>query len=166
MEIGANVSLRVMADALGVTHATLIRHFTSKSALLAEVVEHVRVELLSQLGLLGEPHTGASTATIAQTFWARLADPRERRQFLVMTEIYALAVRDRRRFTGLLESLVYDFVTPIANSLMRDGMPSRRATAVATALLAQIRGLQLDLAATGDHDRVDEAFAVVLESLL
>jgi hypothetical protein len=37
---------------------------------------------------------------------------------------------------------------------------------VAPALLAQIRGLQLDLAATGDRDRVDKAFAITLEALL
>ena len=35
----ADLSLRPMASSLGVTHATLIRHFSSKEALVAALVE-------------------------------------------------------------------------------------------------------------------------------
>ncbi len=50
--------------------------------------------------------------------------------------------------------------------LIRDRVPPDRARVVAIALLAQIRGLQFDLAATGDRERVDRAFGFTLEAFL
>jgi hypothetical protein len=48
---------------------------------------------------------------------------------------------------GGMPSSVHDFIAPIEDMLVRDVVSPSRAP-VATALLAQIRGLQLDLAAT------------------
>lgn len=57
-----HLSLRRMAQALGVTHATLIRHFRSKDRLVNEVIDHIRADFLAGLqhdsGLLD-----AATAT-------------------------------------------------------------------------------------------------------
>lgn len=161
----ADLSLRPLAHALGVTHATVIRHFSSKEALLAEIVEHLRAGLITQMA--GEENLGAaSTAELLRAFWRRLDDPKERRQFLLLAEIYGLALRDRSRYADVIGSTAHAFIAPIEEMLIRDGFPPSRTPAVATALLALIRGLQLDLAATDDRDRVDEAFAITLEALL
>lgn len=161
-----DLSLRPLAQALGVTHATLIRHFTAKEQLLGEVVEHLRSGLLADIVANEALNPTTSTADLLRTFWHRLDDPTERRQFLLLAEIYGLALRDHDRYSHVLESTVHDFIAPIEARLTRDGVPATRSAAVATALLAQIRGLQLDLAATGDRDRVDKAFAITLEALL
>ena len=161
-----DVSLRPMAHALGVTHATLIRHFASKEALLEEIVEHLRSRLLAQMVTDEKLSATMSTAELLRAFWRRLDDPRERRQFVLLADIYGLALRDRNRYASVLESSVREFIAPIEDTLIRDGVPPTRARAVATALLAQIRGLQLDLAATDDRDRVDEAFSTTLDALL
>ena len=155
-----------MAHALGVTHATLIRHFASKEALLEEIVEHLRSRLLAQMVTDEKLSATMSTAELLRAFWRRLDDPRERRQFVLLADIYGLALRDRNRYASVLESSVREFIAPIEDTLIRDGVPPTRARAVATALLAQIRGLQLDLAATDDRDRVDEAFSTTLDALL
>ena len=161
----AELSLRPMARALGVTHATLIRHFGTKEALLAEVVEHLRTELLAQIETDAELSAAQSSVDLLRALWRRFSDPKEQRQFLLLAEIYGLTVRDRGRFGDLLESIVHDFIAPIEERLIQDGWSPDRAPAVATIVLAQIRGLQLDLAATGDRQRVDEAFAVMLDAL-
>jgi AcrR family transcriptional regulator len=161
-----DLSLRPMAHALGVTHATLIRHFDSKESLLAAIVEHLRVRLLAQLADDTEPDKPISTIDLMHVLWRRLADPKERRQFFLMAEIYGFAMRDRSRFAGLLESTVNDFIQPIEDALTCDGFSAPQARVLATALLAQIRGLQLDLAATGDHRRVNSAFAATVDALL
>ncbi|TMM03538.1 MAG: TetR/AcrR family transcriptional regulator [Actinobacteria bacterium] len=160
-----DLSLRPMARALGVTHATLIRHFSSKEALLAEVVEHLRAELLAQIETDPELEATSSVAELLRALWRRFSDPKEQRQFLLLAEIYGQGVRDPGRFGNLLESIVHDFIAPIEERLIQDGWPRDRAPAVATVLLAQVRGLQLDLAATGDRERVDAAFAVILDAL-
>ncbi|MUM17856.1 TetR/AcrR family transcriptional regulator [Mycobacterium sp. CBMA271] len=157
------LSLRPMALALGVTHSTLIRQFASKEALLAEVVEYIRNRLLSQVA---ELDGAQSTAELLHAFWRLLDDPRERRQFALLTEIYALAQRDRDRYAAVLRSSAEDFRRPIEALLIRDGRSPDRAIAIATALLAQIRGLQLDLAATGDHRRINDAFSATVAALL
>jgi len=154
-----------MAQALGVTHATLIRHFNSKPELLTGVVEHLRAQLLLQLETDEDLRAAGSADELLRVLWRRFSDPIEQRQFLLLAEIYGQGVRDPGRFGNLLESIVHDFIAPIEERLIQDGWPRDRAPAVATVLLAQIRGLQLDLAATGDRERVDAAFAVILDAL-
>lgn len=161
-----DLSLRPLAQVLGVTHATLIRHFTSKEELLAEIVEHLRSSLLAELVAAEELDPATSTVDLLRTFWRRLDDPTERRQFLLLAEIYGLALRDHDRYAHLLEATVHDFIAPIKAMLIDDGMTANQARVMATALLAQIRGLQFDLAATGDRGRVDKAFALTIDALL
>lgn len=155
-----------MAHALDVTHATLIRHFGSKEALLAEVVEHLRTQLLGQIETDAELKATSSSAELLRGLWRRFSDPKEQRQFLLLAEIYGLGIRDHTRFGDLLEAVVHDFIAPLEERLIQDGWSADQAPAVATTLLAQIRGLQLDLAATGDRERIDEAFALMLDALL
>lgn len=161
-----DLSLRPLAQALGVTHATLIRHFGSKEELLGEVVEHLRSGVLADMVAAEKLNPNTSAADLLRTFWRRLDEPTERRQFLLLAEIYGLALRDHDRYGHVLECTVHDFVAPIQEKLISDGVLPSRAPALATALLAQIRGLQFDLAATGDRDRVDKAFAITLDALL
>lgn len=161
------LSLRPMASTLGVTHATLIRHFGSKDRLLTEVVEYLRLEVQAQIATDTELAAAGSTADLVRTYWRRLEkDPRERRQFVLLAEIYGLALREHSRYANLLELTAYGFLAPIEASLVRDGLTPARARVLATAVLAQIRGLQLDLAATGDLARVDDALRATIDALL
>lgn len=162
----ADLSLRPMASSLGVTHATLIRHFSSKEALVAEVVEHVRMQLVTAMETDYELQATSSVADLVRALWCRFSEPKEQRQFVLLAQIYGLGVRDRDRYGALLHSLVHDFAVPIEQRLLQEGWPPERVPAIATVLLAQVRGLQLDLASTGDRERVDEAFALMLDALL
>jgi AcrR family transcriptional regulator len=45
----ADLSLRPVAQSLGVTHATLLRHFSSKDELIKCVVEKIRTDLIAQV---------------------------------------------------------------------------------------------------------------------
>jgi AcrR family transcriptional regulator len=160
-----DLSLRRMAATIGVTHATLLRHFASKEALVAEALEHLRQTTLDELELDRELRDAPSGADQLRILWERWRDPRERRQFLLLTDTYTLAVRDPQTFGGLLEPVVRDWLPLIAHGLRRDGWDETQIETVATVLLAQIRGLQLDLTATGERDRVDRAFDFLLSTL-
>lgn len=160
------LSLRPMAQVLGVSHATLIHHFASKESLLTEIVEYLRTGLIRQADADAAQNPSGDTAELLRTFWKRLDDPAERRQFLLLAEIYGLALRDRGRYAKVLAVLAQDLRAPIETSLRGDGVAPASAAALATALLALIRGLQFDLAATGDRARVDAAFDAALDALL
>jgi hypothetical protein len=59
---------------------------------------------------------------------------------------------------GFLEGLVESWVTPIARMLTENGVDEATARADARLGVAVVRGLLLDLLATGDRQGVDKAF--------
>lgn len=156
-----DLSLRPVAKALGVSHATLIRHFETKDALLTEVLEKIRTDFEQQL--LSEAFRRADApADRLRAAWRYLCQPREQRQFLILFELVATAGRNPEH---PVSRLVTDWLTVIEHELTRYDWPPETAPRAATFLLAQVRGLQLDLLTTGDRDRVDSAFEVTVELL-
>ncbi|HSM64969.1 MAG TPA: TetR/AcrR family transcriptional regulator [Ilumatobacteraceae bacterium] len=159
----ADLSLRPMAKALGVTHATLLRHFTSKEDLIAEVVSTIREGVF-------RPGTGQAGSPVALddamwAVWRRLCEPPERRQFALLFELVAANERDPGRFGDLTPMLITDFLEPLEAAMRRRGLSRRRARLLATGFLAQVRGLQLDLSVSGDRRRVDAAMRHYIDTM-
>ncbi|MDJ0491395.1 TetR/AcrR family transcriptional regulator [Rhodococcus qingshengii] len=157
------VSLRPIAQALGVTHATLLRHFSSKDELLLQVLEKIHADFRERLRSDDELRGADSASTFVQVVWHRLCDPREQRQFVLLFELVGRTAREPDRGGRIVQSIVNDWLMPIEERLMRDGWLPDDASIMATLILAQVRGLQLDLVMTGDHDRVDRAFASTVD---
>lgn len=153
----AELTLRPLADALGVTHATLLRHFGSKEQLVTEVITAIRVDLLENLRASGGDIAAAPPGHSMRTVWRQLCEPAERRQFVLLFELVAMAAREPDRFGSLAPVLISDFLKPMEASLRKDGRSRAEARDLATGFLAQLRGLQLDLAVSGDQRRVDAA---------
>ena len=161
----AELSLRPMARELGVTHATLLRHFGTKEALVMEVVNSIREDLLDQLVRSPGDRVPDTPGRAMWAAWRQLSEPSERRQFVLLFELVAMHARDPSRFGSLAPMLVTDFLGPIEASLRSYGLSGREARALATGFLAQVRGLQLDLAVTGDQRRVDAAMKRYIETV-
>jgi AcrR family transcriptional regulator len=153
----AELTLRPLAEALGVTHVTLLRHFGSKEELVKEVITAIRVRLLDNLRASVGDDPAASPAHSMRTVWRQLCEPEERRQFVLLFELVALEARDPDRFGSLASVLITDFLPLIEAGLQTAGRSADEARDLATAWLAQLRGLQLDLAVSGDRPRVDAA---------
>ncbi|MEV6767345.1 TetR/AcrR family transcriptional regulator [Nocardia sp. NPDC051030] len=149
-----DLSLRPVAKALGVSHATLIRHFATKDALLTEVLQHIRTDFEQRL-LSEEIRRVDSPADLLRASWRHLCQPREQRQFLILFELVASTARTPYHPAA---RLVTDWLTVIERELARYDWPPETISRTATFILAQIRGLQLDLITTGDRARVDDAF--------
>ncbi|MCU1645355.1 MAG: TetR/AcrR family transcriptional regulator [Nocardia sp.] len=156
-----DLSLRPVAQALGVSHATLIRHFDTKDALLVEILDSIRTDFEQRL-LSEEIRRVDSAADLLRAAWRHLCRPREQRQFLILFELVATAARTPDHPAS---RLVTDWLTVIERELVRYHWPAETTSRTATFILAQIRGLQLDLITTGDHTRVDEAFETTVELL-
>jgi hypothetical protein len=87
----------------------------------------------------------------------------ENKRFLwFFFEIYALAMRDRKRFPGFLERMVKDWLPFFEQAVAAAGVEPKRVSPLASFILATIRGLHLDLLATGEKVRVDGAFREML----
>ncbi|MEW2353394.1 TetR/AcrR family transcriptional regulator [Spirillospora sp. NPDC029432] len=153
----ADLTLRPMAAAIGVTITTLIRQFGSKDALVEQIARGIHDELL--VGLREDPElVGRDPEETLRVLWRRWLDPHQARQFGLLFELYGLALRDRGRYAWFITSVVGDWLAPIEQALIDAGWDREQAETTATLVLALIRGLHLDLAVTGETARVDRAF--------
>ncbi|MFJ9968158.1 TetR/AcrR family transcriptional regulator [Streptomyces avermitilis] len=152
----ADLSLRGLGAAIGVSHRMLIHYFGSKEHLLVEIVrtsEQRQRDLLSRLRL--EP--GLSPADAARLLWQQLTDPRLAGQERLFFEIYGHALRGRPEAAPVLEGLVNDWLEPLVAAEVAAGTDPAVARNRARLGLATVRGLLLDLLATGDRAGVNAA---------
>ncbi len=152
-----DMSLRDMARALGVTHATLLRHFSSKEDLLLQVIAKIRTDFAQQLADDDQVRAAQPASELLRTTWIRLCEPAEQRQFALLFELVGRATREGGRVAELAQLTIDDWLNIVSEQLSRSGSPPDEADTLATLLLAQVRGLQLDLLLTGDRTRVDRA---------
>jgi AcrR family transcriptional regulator len=160
-------SLRAIAAAAGTSHRMLIHHFTSREALLVEVIREVerrQRNLLAELRGAPDPETSGPDASAppepaeaAWRFWHRLRAPELAAQERLFFEIYGQALQGRAWAAPLLEGIVADWIPPIADLLAAHGIEPAQAPAQARLAIAVTRGLLLDLLATGEAAEVDAA---------
>jgi AcrR family transcriptional regulator len=134
----------------------LIYHFGSREGLLVAVVQAVEAAQRAFLaGLAADPEVPAGE--IVRRMWRRLADPALGPQERLFFELYGQALQGRPGTIGLLEGIVDSWVEPVAADAARLGLAPQTARADARLGVAVMRGLLLDLLATGDRAAVDEA---------
>ncbi|GAA3575458.1 TetR/AcrR family transcriptional regulator [Amycolatopsis ultiminotia] len=160
----SDLTWRPVAAALGVSTNTLVHRFGSKEQLLVAILGRLRERILEATGeLLGEQHDLATAARVA---WTRTSAPERAPEFKLFFAVYGRALQAPGQFAGFLDRVVADWMARLCEAQGPDTDPAtahRRATLV----IATIRGLLLDLLATGDRDRVQDAaesFLAALES--
>jgi len=153
----ADLSLRQIAAAIGTSHRMLIYHFGSREGLLVAVTQ--AVEEQQRTALLQTE----LTAQEAWQSWQRLSDPQMWPQERLFFELYSYALRGRPGTEGFLDGIVESWVAPVAAALVQAGADERTARADARLGLAVVRGLLLDLLATGDRAGVTEAYERFLQ---
>ncbi|WP_137876582.1 TetR/AcrR family transcriptional regulator [Rhodococcus sp. Q] len=158
----AELSMRPLAKSVGVSHASLLHHFGSKENLLAEVIERMRGESIP-VELTAENLD--NPMEILRTWWQVRMQPAQLSRFRVMLEIYVQAVLKPDQNPRFLDRFVGQWLTVLESGLRAAGCPDAEVSARATLVLAQVRGLTLDLLATGDRDRVNRAFETYVDAL-
>ena len=152
----ADLSLRQLASALGTSHRMLIYHFGSKEGLLVEVVRAVEEQQRQALAeLAADPEL--SPVDQGRRLWRRLTDPALAPHERLFFEVYGQALQGRAHTTALLHGIVDDWLEPLTQLGVDNGVPAGLARAQARLGLAVTRGLLLDLLATGDREGVDAA---------
>jgi AcrR family transcriptional regulator len=136
-------SLRDLARDAGTSHRMLIHHFGSRDGLLMAIVTEVEARQREILRSLPSRPDEALTA-----MWTRLAEPGLWPFERLFFECYARGAHGEEPFDRLLPALVDDWLTLFPRGRRRDE---------ARLALAVIRGLLLDLVATGDRRGTDRA---------
>lgn len=146
----ARRSLRDLAAQVGTSHRMLIHHFGSRDGLLAAVVESVERDQNERLGELP-----ADAAEAVRASWRRFSDPSLWPVERLFFECYARGAQGETPFDRLVPALVDQ--TLAAVSTRADVAVDEDGRAMARLGLAVIRGLLLDLVATGNRKATDRA---------
>lgn len=136
-------SLRDVAAAIGTSHRMLLHHFGSRDELLVAIVEDVerrQMTVLPDLPTIPADHFAA--------MWADVSRPELRQFERLFFECYARAANGEKPFDRMVPGAVDDWLA------LTDGLAEPAAARLG---LAVVRGLLLDLVATGDEAGVKAA---------
>ncbi|GAA5191395.1 TetR/AcrR family transcriptional regulator [Rugosimonospora acidiphila] len=152
----ADTSLRSLAAAIGTSHRMLIYHFGSKEGLLVEVVRAVEARQRETLDAL-RANEADSLADVMRLLWRDVSDPSRWPHERLFFEMYGRALQGRPGTEPLLEGVVEPWLDKAAQVGARHGLDPQTTRARARLGVATVRGLLLDLLATGDRAGVDRA---------
>jgi len=158
----SELSWRPVAAALGVSPTTLVHRFGSKEQMLVAILGRLRERILAATSeTLGEHHDLAAAARAA---WTRTSAPRREGELRLFFAVYGRALQAPGSFAEFLDHVVADWMGSLvaAQGPGADPVTARRA---ATLVIATLRGLLLDLLATGDRARVQDAAEAFLAGL-
>lgn len=153
-----NRSLRDLAEAVGTSHRMLLHHFGSRDELMLAVVQEVERRQAAKLADLPTDPADALAVT-----WADLRQPELWPFERLFFECYTRGAQGEEPFTRLLGPAVDGWLADIAETAGRPLAPPERA--FARLALAVLRGLLLDLVATGDAEGVDAAAQTFVDLL-
>jgi AcrR family transcriptional regulator len=152
----SELSLRELAAAIGTSHRMLIYHFGSKEGLLVAVVQEVEEQQRRFLASLAvDPSVGRREAIAVM--WRHFADTRLWPAERLFFEIYGQALQGRPGTAGFLDGIVGDWIEMLTQYSVQLGSSPENARAEARLGIAVMRGLLLDLLATGDRAGADAA---------
>jgi AcrR family transcriptional regulator len=146
----------------GVSPTTLVHHFGTKEQMLVAILGRLRERIRAATSDQAGQQPGMAAA--ARAAWARSSDPQQWPEFRLFFAVYGRALQAPEQFEGFLDRVVADWMSDLADA-QGPGADQVTAARTATLVIATIRGLLLDLLATGDRDRVQDAAESFLATL-
>ena len=147
-----------LATAVGTSPRMLLYHFGTKDALLREVLRRARERQRQDFGDLLRPRPDEPYLTTLSHAWSGMT----RLPGRLYLEMFGRLREDAEQqlWPGFRLQATTDWLTPLQEGMSTVGRPE-----LATVVLAVIRGLIMDLEATTDTPRVDQAFSDFIDAL-
>jgi AcrR family transcriptional regulator len=153
----SGLSIRAVAADLGISHRTLLHHFTTKEQLVADVLRELRRSNVGVLAERAEQLGSRQPAVLLQAMWAHFVAPENLPYHRLFFEVYGLAVGDSERYAAFLDGFVGDWGDAVAALLAVAGVPVQRQSPLTSLVVATFRGLILDVLLTGEQARAQLA---------
>ena len=158
LERGLPDGLEPLATASGTSTRMLIYHFGTRDRLLREILGQARQRQLTAFtDLIRRRPDEPYPQTLARA-WSEISGPQGEPYLRMFSRLHDTA--GEPLWPGFRRSATTDWLAPL-----EDGMRSLGRPELATVVLAVIRGLLMDLDATGDTARTDQAFADFLTTI-
>ncbi len=160
----AGLSLRPLAATIDTSLRMLLYFFGSKERLIAQALAHIRTREQLDFRRAVSRSSSADREGLLLRGWKSWSAPRREKYLRLFFEVYGLALQNRERFPRFLEGAVGERL-PLVERAFAVAVAREHAQALATLALAAVRGLQLDLLATGQRSRTEAAFQEMLRLL-
>jgi len=158
LENGLPDRLAPLASATGSSTRMLIYHFGTRDGLLREILERARRRQLAVFTDLLRARPEQPYATTLSNAWSTMSGPVGRPYLRMFGRLHDSA--GEPLWPGFRRAATTDWLAPLEEGMRSLGRPE-----LATLVLAVIRGLLMDLDATGDAARTDRAFADFLATI-
>lgn len=153
----SELSLRPLAAEIGSSPRVLIYLFGSKDGLLREVLAASRQRQLAVVYRAMEE--SAEPAEVLGRLWAWMCEPEHLPIGKLFFESYSRSLGGGEPWAAFAVDSVRDWEPPLRRILTASGKGNREPTdAEVTLTLSVLRGLLLDLLATGEAERIDLAW--------
>jgi AcrR family transcriptional regulator len=158
LDHGLPDQLEPLAAASGTSARMLIYHFGTRDALLRAVLGQARQRQLDSFGELLKAKADETYTVTLERAWATMSGP-DGQSYLRMFGELRKSV-EQLLWPDFRRQATTDWLPMLEEGLRSIGRPQ-----LATLVLAVIRGLLMDLDATGDAARADEGFRQFLDTI-
>lgn len=150
--------LEPFAAASGTSARMLIYHFGTRDALLRETLQRARHRQRDAFGELLSPRPDEPYLRTLRQAWRAMTGPSGRPYLTMFGKLRENA--EQQLWPGFRREATTDWLQPLEDGMRSTGRPE-----LATLVLAVIRGLIMDIEATADTARADQAFDDFLAAL-
>ena len=159
----AGISLRPLAAAVKISPRMLLYYFGSKEKLISEVLAEIR--LRQRTDFVEAVSASGSRRERFLRVWNSWTGPRMEPLGKFWFGVYALALQNPELYSDFLKRFINDWLPIYEQAFIAAGFAPERARNLASLSLAAMRGLQLDLLASGERARIDAAVDELLRLL-
>ncbi len=156
------LTLAKMAAAAGTSPRMLLYHFSTRDQLVLGALREARRRQQQVFGELLAPRPGVPYATVLIEAWDEITAPELRPYLRLFGQLHDLPA-DQTPWTEFRVRSITDWLPTIEAGLRADGHPN--AAALATAVIAAVRGLLQDLNTTADHQRTTDGLRAIAKLL-
>ena len=150
--------LEPLATAAGTSQRMLIYHFGTRDDLLRHVLREARRRQVQAWSHLLQPRPDEPYLDTLQHAWSVMSGPQGAAYLRVFSPLHDAA--GEPLWPGFRRVATTDWLAPLEAGMSSLGRPD-----LATVVLAVVRGLLMDLDATGDVERTDQGFRAFLHLL-
>lgn len=150
--------LEQLASASGTSNRMLIYHFGTRDQLLREILREARRRQVDTFTNLIRVRADEPYPVTLARAWAAISGPEGEPYLRIFTRLHDNA--GEPLWPGFRRTATTDWLAPLEAGMRSLGRPE-----LATVVLAVIRGLLMDLAATGDTARTHRAFHDFLKTI-
>lgn len=154
----ADLSLRPVAEAIGVSTYSLVYHFGSKEGLVSAVLAHIEErERAMTARCMAEP-ADTTLGDLMRRYWKEWCLPGELEPYhRLFYEVYALSLQQPGRFPGFMERGAIPWLFTLRDFARRSGLDEGAAHATAAFMASSVLGALLVLLGTGDRETATAA---------